>query len=130
MLSKWNWNGNQKTFELYQKAANLENADGIYNLGNCYENGIGTSINKQKAFELYQKSANLGSASGTISLGYCYQNGVGIRNLGNISGINNLGDCYKNGIGTSINCQKAFYLYQKAANLENANGIIQSCRNV
>ena len=39
--------------------ASLGNVFGIScNLG-CYENGIGTSINKQRAFELYQQAANL-----------------------------------------------------------------------
>ncbi|RIA98189.1 hypothetical protein C1645_813042 [Glomus cerebriforme] len=67
----------------------------MINLGDCYENGIGTSVDKQKAFELYQKAADLGDASG----------------------VNYLGVCYKNGIGTSIDIQKAFELYQKAADL-------------
>ena len=30
--------------ELFQKAANLGNADGIYNLGYCYYLGIGTTV--------------------------------------------------------------------------------------
>jgi TPR repeat protein len=34
-----------------------------------------------------------------------------------VRGINNLGYCYNNGIGTDINEQKAFELYQKAADL-------------
>ena len=50
----------QKAFELYRNAANLENPHGISNLGYCYYKGIGTSVNKQKAFELYQEAANLG----------------------------------------------------------------------
>jgi TPR repeat protein len=66
------------------------------NLGRCYRQGIGTSVDNKKAFELYQKAAN----------------------LGNVSGINNLGYCYQNGIGTNIDNQKAFELYQIAANLD------------
>jgi TPR repeat protein len=34
-----------------------------------------------------------------------------------------LGFCYEKGIGTNIDEQKAFELYQKAANLEYARGI-------
>ncbi|RIA89788.1 hypothetical protein C1645_824310 [Glomus cerebriforme] len=37
-----------------------EVVSGISMLGYCYNNGIGTSIDKQKAVELYQKAANLG----------------------------------------------------------------------
>ena len=82
----------------------MENAYGINNLGYCYGNGIGTSIDKQKAFELYQEAAN----------------------LGNTSGINNLGDCYYSGIGIGMDEQKAFELYQKAANL----GLIAAQNNL
>ncbi|RIA93089.1 hypothetical protein C1645_722869, partial [Glomus cerebriforme] len=128
----------QKAFELYQKAANLENAIGINSLGYCYQYGIGTRINKQKAFELYQKAANLGNAIGIKSLGYCYQYGIGTivdkqkafvlyqkaADLGNSFGIKNLADyCYRIGIGISIDKQKTFELYQKAADLGNSSGI-------
>jgi TPR repeat protein len=66
-----------KAFELYKKAADLGNADGINNLGYCYGNGIGTDIDEEKAFELYQKAADSGNAVGMNNLGYCYGNGIG-----------------------------------------------------
>ncbi|GBC08825.1 hypothetical protein RclHR1_08400003 [Rhizophagus clarus] len=123
----------QKTFELYQKAAKLENVLGIISLGYCYENGIGTNIDDLMAFEIYQKAANLGSARGIYNLGNCYLYGTGTNineqkafelfqnatNLKSVLGICNLAWCYKNGIGTSINYQVAFELYQKATNLGN-----------
>ncbi|UZO16541.1 uncharacterized protein OCT59_007926 [Rhizophagus irregularis] len=127
----------QKAFELYQNAANSDNALGIISLGYCYEKGIGTNINKQKAFELYQKAANLGNARGIYNLGYCYQDGTGTSidnqkafelyqkaaNLGNTLGMSILGYCYEKGIGTNVDKQKAFELYQKAANLGSTYGI-------
>ncbi|CAB4404696.1 unnamed protein product [Rhizophagus irregularis] len=73
----------------------VEYPEGIAQLGNCYDNEIGTSIDREKAFELYRKAANLGS----------------------IPGIGNLAYCYQYGIGTDISEHKAFELYQKAANL-------------
>ncbi|CAB4395471.1 unnamed protein product [Rhizophagus irregularis] len=36
----------QKSFELYQNAANSENASGIASLGYCYNQGIGTNVDK------------------------------------------------------------------------------------
>ncbi|GES93565.1 kinase-like domain-containing protein [Rhizophagus clarus] len=128
----------KKAFELYQKAADLGNADGINNLGDCYLDGIGTDIDKKKAFELYQKAADLGDASGIYNLGYCYLDGIGTdidkkkafelfqkaADLGNAKGIIGLGYCYQHGIGTDIDRKKAFELYQKAADLGNAKGII------
>ncbi|GBC20787.2 kinase-like domain-containing protein [Rhizophagus irregularis DAOM 181602=DAOM 197198] len=41
-----------KAFELYRKAADLGNIIAQYNLGCCYEKGIGTDIDKEKAFKL------------------------------------------------------------------------------
>ncbi|GES91007.1 kinase-like domain-containing protein [Rhizophagus clarus] len=40
-----------------------------------------------------------------------------------LGGINLLGCCYDSGIGTDIDKEKAFELYQKAANLGNSHGI-------
>ncbi|CAB4414023.1 unnamed protein product [Rhizophagus irregularis] len=136
----------KKAFELFQKASELGNSSGIYNIANlgnafgmnnlgyCYENGIGTDIDKKKVFEIYQKAADLGNLFGINNLGYCYENGVGTdidkkralalyqkaAYLGNSFGINNLGHYYVNGIG---NMKNAFELYQKAADLGNSFGI-------
>ncbi|EXX52205.1 uncharacterized protein OCT59_023847 [Rhizophagus irregularis] len=127
----------RKAFELYKKAADLGNADGINDLGYCYHWGIGTDINKTKAFELYQKAADLGNKYGMIGSGICYECGIetdidkrkafelyqNAADLGNSSGMYYLGYCYHYGIGTDIDKRKAFELYQKAADLGNAFGI-------
>src|SRR5947207_267920 len=68
---------NKKAFELYKKAASSGNATGIYNLGFCYQYGIGTGINHQKAFELYQEVANLNDMDAIFMLGSCYHYGIG-----------------------------------------------------
>ncbi|UZO03368.1 uncharacterized protein OCT59_023775 [Rhizophagus irregularis] len=126
----------KKAFELFQKAAELGNSSGIYNVGYCYMKGYGTKTDGKKAFESYQKIANLGNAFGMNNLGYCYENGIGTdidkqkvfgiyqkaADLGNLFGINNLGLVMRmeNGIG---NMKNAFELYQKAADLGNSFGI-------
>ncbi|GES88019.1 kinase-like domain-containing protein [Rhizophagus clarus] len=155
----WNWNPdfrptiNQVVDELQvlnsinyntmvDEIINLPNKE--MSLGYCYENGIGTDIDKKKAFELCQKAADLGNshgiatdlgnAAGINSLGYCYENGIGTdidkkkafelyqktADLGNAAGINNLGVCYLYGIGTNIDKNKAFEFFQKAADLGNS----------
>ncbi|GES98810.1 kinase-like domain-containing protein [Rhizophagus clarus] len=86
----------QKTFELYEKAANLGNNMAQYDLALMYKEGKVVNKNFDKAFELFKKSAEK-----------------------NLSGINMLGYCYENGIGTDINEQEAFELYEEAANLGN-----------
>ncbi|UZO03807.1 uncharacterized protein OCT59_024209 [Rhizophagus irregularis] len=47
-------------------------------LGYCYNNGIGTKINKQKAFELYQNAAILGDDTAQFNLALMYEEGDGI----------------------------------------------------
>src|SRR3954447_3011985 len=92
----------QKAFELFQEAANLGNAFGIFMIGYCYHYGTGTMVDVQKAFELFQEAADLGDAFGMDYLRYCYQHGI----------------------GTSVNEQRAFESYQNAANLDHISGIL------
>jgi TPR repeat protein len=62
-------------------------------LGYCYDEGIGTKIDKQKAFELYQNTAN----------------------LGHIAAQNNLAVMYEKGDGITKDINKAIYWYEKSA---------------
>lgn len=49
-----------------------------YNLGLCYERGIGVAVNKSEAVKWYQKSADQGDADGLSSLACCYYYGIGV----------------------------------------------------
>ena len=64
-----------------------------YNLGICYQNGIGINKNDRKAFDWYFKSAR-----GEY-----------------LSAQNVLGDYYQNGIGIEKSFEKAIHWYNKAA---------------
>ncbi len=64
-----------------------------YNLGVCYELGIGVEKDENKAFDFYQKSAENGCINAIFQLGYCYVNGIGIE----------------------VNKDKGFELYNEAA---------------
>ncbi|RIA78909.1 hypothetical protein C1645_842082 [Glomus cerebriforme] len=70
---------NHKAFELSKKLAEKEYLSGIHLLGVCYEFGHGTDINLQKTFKLYQKAANLGYNKFQYNLGLMYENGKGIN---------------------------------------------------
>ncbi|GBC06910.1 hypothetical protein RclHR1_07130009 [Rhizophagus clarus] len=87
----------KRAFELYAKAASLENNLAKFSLAYMYEDGEGGCKDHDKAFELTKKLAEDGHSGGINLLGYCYYNGI----------------------GTNIDTQKAFKLYQKAASLGN-----------
>src|SRR6266511_6460200 len=79
--------------DLDQKAA--ENGDKFaqYNLGRCYELGIGVEKDEFKAFEHYRKSVENGYDKAQNILTFLYENGS----------------------GTEKNLEKAIYWYNKAA---------------
>ena len=50
-----------------------------YNLGFCYEYGIGTEEDKQIAFDCYQQSNKIDNTVSLKSLGRCYLHGIGTK---------------------------------------------------
>ncbi|KAF0491302.1 NACHT domain-containing protein [Gigaspora margarita] len=57
----------------------MNNSNGIFWLGQCYEYGIGVEENIDKAFIYYQQSADMGHVSGTFLVGYYYDEGIGVE---------------------------------------------------
>ncbi|GES92221.1 Sel1-like repeat protein [Rhizophagus clarus] len=84
----------KKAFYWYDKAAeDNDNMIAQYNIGQCYELGIGIDKNYFKAFCYYENSYKLDYLESYFQLGYFYINGL----------------------GTKINRKKGFQLYNKAA---------------
>ena len=50
-----------KAFEWYKRAAELGDADAMFNLGLCFEDGRGVAKDEAKAFKLYKRAAELGN---------------------------------------------------------------------
>ncbi|RIB12030.1 hypothetical protein C2G38_2201794 [Gigaspora rosea] len=132
-----------KAFIYYQKSANIGKANGTFQVGCCYENGIGVEKDEYKAYIYYQKSAEMGNAnghfndtSGTFNDEYCYHYGIGVEKdehkafnysqksaeVGYSGGTFALGNCYEDGIGVEKDEQKAFIYYQKYAEMGLASG--------
>ncbi|GBB88365.1 hypothetical protein RclHR1_14930004 [Rhizophagus clarus] len=119
----------EKSFYYLQKAAENENKNAQYYLGNFYRDGTVVRKNTRKAFILYQKSAEQGFLEAQIELGHCYNKGIGTEineskafELYKITAIKGhldakyqLGYCYDKGIGTEVDKAKAFELYREAA---------------
>ena len=118
-----------KAFEWYSKAAAQGYAKAEYNVGYCYENGIGVEKNVVKAFEWYSKAAAQGFAMAEHAVGYCYENGIGVeKNVvkafewyskaaaqGFAMAEYAVGYRYGNGIGVEKNVTKAFEWLSKSA---------------
>lgn len=51
--------------------------NGIFNLGLCYEKGLGVQRNLNVAMECYQKASHFGHPKATFNLGVFYANGLG-----------------------------------------------------
>src|SRR5690242_13708790 len=111
---------NQLDINNCQKSADMNDPDGIFWLGYCYEHGIGVEKDEKKAFINYQKSAEMNNPNGMYQVGYCYYLGIGVEinkhkafeyylksaEAGNPSGIRKTAICYFYGIGVEENYSK------------------------
>ncbi len=86
----------------YNKKMENSYLDALYELGDLYSKGRGTTKDAAAAFRLYTKAAEMGEERAQ----------------------NRLGDCYEEGIGTSRNITEAIKWYEKAA----AQGLAEAQR--
>jgi len=128
-----------KAINWYEKAAEQNNAWGLYNLGEKYYEGTYFNQNYVKAYELYMKAANQNHSNAQNKLGIIYDNGYGVEidsieafkwfekaaNNGFHWGQSNLANMYYNGVGTEKNYQKAYELYKKASEHNNEIAIVK-----
>lgn len=64
---------NEKLSRLDSEATDREEADRLYDLGICYNNGLeGYPVDLKKAYELYLKAARAGHTGAMLSLAYGY----------------------------------------------------------
>eukprot|EP00808_Paulinella_micropora_P009910 g20613.t1 len=124
----------KKAVEVYQRLADLGDADAQFNLGVCYEHGKGVGQDYTKAVQFYQRAADQGNASAQTSLGVCYGLGRGVGqdykeavehyqravDQGHLDGQFYLGLYYKNGLGVSKDFKKGVELWKHAADQGNA----------
>jgi len=65
-----------KAFKRYKESVDKGYSKGSYILGYCYENGIGTNIDKEKAFNLYKIAAKEGNRDANKSLVLMFKQGL------------------------------------------------------
>lgn len=67
----------QDGLSLLRSAAERNHAPAIYNLGLCYEKGLGVTANEKTAMELYKSAASLDHPEALYNLGIYYGQGRG-----------------------------------------------------
>lgn len=105
---------------LYEQRVNLyeaATADDLFNLGWCYDYGIGGEQDMTKAISFYHRAIELGSLKALNQLGWCYHYGRGVEkdekkayeiyraaaDKGHVMSFNQLGFCYSTGLGVPKN---------------------------
>lgn len=119
----------KEAIKWYEKAAKSGNVSAYYNIGFCYDKGIGVQQNNKKAVKYYKKAAKMGSAFAANSLAICYYTGKGVikdypeayrlfkmaADSGNPAAFANVARCYMFGQGTNVNSKLGVMWYEKAA---------------
>jgi TPR repeat protein len=111
-----------KAFDSYKDAAKHWSS-ARYALGRCYEKGIGTPVNFDEAFRHYHEAAEQGWVVNQHDPEHYIDSNPRVMErhhskaaeLDWTSAQYDLGRCYENGIGTTVDPDKAFLHYQKAA---------------
>src|SRR5262249_12017138 len=114
----------------FEKSAAQGNAWGERGLALCYAFGNGVARDQVRAMELFQRAANQGDAVAEMEVGYFYENGLGglrkdqsealkwylkAAGHGNAFGQMKVGEAYLNGNGVPRDPSRAFDLFQRAA---------------
>lgn len=129
-----------KALPILKRAAELGNAEAQYNLGYCYQAGIGVDKSSEGAVEWYAKSAEQGWNDGLYAMMMAYGNGDGVvqdfnkafsyalkcANNGDGTCMFNVINCYKEGMGTEKDLNKMLEWAIRLGKLENPDNLQKS----
>jgi len=110
-----------------------------YNLGICFNSGLGVPKDPVQAVGWWRKSAAQGFAPAMYNLGYSYMNALGVKadlvegaawyrksaELGHVPAMCNLGICYEDGAGVPVDTSEAIRWLGKAAAKGDAAAILR-----
>lgn len=130
----------KKAVPILKQAAELGNAESQYNLGYCYQAGIGVEQNSEKATEWYSKSAEQGWNDGLYAMMMAYGNGSGVQEdynkafsyalkcaeNGDATCMFNVINCYKEGMGTDKDNDKMLEWAIRLGKLQNPENLAKS----
>jgi TPR repeat protein len=129
-----------KAVPILKQAAELGNAESQYNLGYCYQAGIGVEKNSKKAIEWYSKSAEQGWNDGLYAMMMAYGSGHGVQQdfnkafsfalkcaeNGDGTCMFNVINCYKEGMGTEKDIDKMLEWAIRLGKLQNPENLQKS----
>ncbi len=129
-----------KAVPVLKQAAELGNPESQYNLGYCYQAGIGVEQNSENATEWYSKSAEQGWNDGLYAMMMAYGNGDGIEQdynkafefglkcaeNGDGTCMWNVVNCYYSGMGVEKNMNKMLEWTTRLGKLENPKNLAKS----
>ena len=113
-------------FKWLRKSAKAGDADAMFHLAICYENGDGCSISEEKAFDWYKEAANVNHPGAMFNLGHLYDTQEDKKSafkwwkkaarLGHVGGMFIVGLLYFLGAdGVEQNKQEALHWLSRAA---------------
>ena len=129
-----------KAVPILKQAAELGNAESQYNLGYCYQAGIGVEQNSEKAIEWYSKSAEQGWNDSLYAMMMAYGSGNGVQQdfnkafsfalkcaeNGDGTCMFNVINCYKEGMGTEKDIDKMLEWAIRLGKLQNPENLQKS----
>ena len=114
---------------LYEQAAEQGYVPAFYQLGRCFQYGLGRELDPEQAFHCYLTAAEVGFERAQMKAGFCFETGFGTKKdeqqeffwyqaaaLQHFApGETELGRCYEFGKGVEADPQVAVSWYRKAA---------------
>ncbi len=119
----------KRCFDYFRRAANQDDANGLYNLGSCYAQGLGCEKDEIKAFNCFKRAAQAGHPEALNNLGACYREGMSVArdpaaatryfkksaDLGNAFGELNYAFALSRGEGVEQDEKEALEYFRRAA---------------
>lgn len=134
----------REEIEQWMREAEASDAEAQYQLGICYANGYGVTIDQKKAVDCFFNAVAQNHPQALYQLGNCYYYGYGVycnykraveyfeqaAKLGVVKAQYLLGNCYYYGNGANANREQAKYWYAKAAEQGDADALygLSMCR--
>ena len=119
-------------YDLLNEMSERKNSEAMYELANCYIEGLGGKGSEHQALSLYKSAAQLGHRDAMNNLADMYFNGEATEvdekkaffwfekaaELGVPEAMYTLGIMYEQGLGTECNASKALDYYKRSADLQ------------